>query len=122
MKKILVVDDSETLRNQIKGVLEKSGYSVVEGEDGLTGLARLKENSDVSLILCDVNMPNMNGLSMIEEVHKLPDYNKIPIFMLTTEANSEIKKKAKESGVIAWIVKPFVEATMLAAIKKVLGV
>jgi two-component system, chemotaxis family, chemotaxis protein CheY len=85
----------------------------------VNGLDVLSKNSDVALIICDVNMPNMDGITMCQKVHENPQTNKIPIFMLTTEASPEMKAKGKEAGVIAWITKPFVPDKLLAAINKV---
>ncbi|MBY0472261.1 response regulator [bacterium] len=118
--KILVVDDSETLRVQLKQDLEKGGFQVVEGVDGVNGIEVLEKNKDVALIVCDVNMPNMDGLTMCSKVHQTAEFKAIPIFMLTTESGPEMKAKGKEAGVIAWITKPYVAEKMLAAIGKVL--
>ncbi len=119
MAKILVVDDSEMLRSQLKKVLSDAGHQVVEGVDGLNGIEVLEANKDVKLILCDVNMPRMNGIAMCQKVHADAVLGKIPIFMLTTESNPDMKAKGKEAGVIAWITKPFVEDKLIAAVNKV---
>lgn len=118
-EKILVVDDSATVRDSVKQALLASSFVVIEAVDGLDGLKKLGENSDVKLIICDVNMPNMDGLSMCA---KLKETNSsIPIFMLTTEANAEMKEKGKAYGVRAWMIKPFNGEKMIAGIKKVIG-
>lgn len=122
MPKILVVDDSETLRSQLRHSLESVGHQVVEAENGLIGLSMLEKHADTALILCDVNMPEMDGLSMCQKVHKDEKTNKIPIFMLTTESGSDLKSKGKEVGVKAWITKPYNEEKLLAVVKKVLNV
>jgi two-component system chemotaxis response regulator CheY len=119
MAKIMVVDDSETVRIEVKKAIESGGHSVVEAFDGVNGLEVLGKNTDVALIICDVNMPNMDGIAMCQKVHANPQTGKIPIFMLTTEASPEMKAKGKEAGVIAWITKPFVQDKLLAAINKV---
>ena len=121
MAKILLVDDSETLRTQVKKVLEKNGYEVVEGGNGLEGLEQIKAHSDIALILCDVNMPEMDGLTMIEKLAADTSAKKTPIFMLTTESSMDMKTRGKAAGVMAWVTKPFVEEKILAAIKKVLS-
>lgn len=121
MATILVVDDSETLRNQIKMALEGGGFKVIEGVDGQDGLDKIEKNLDICLILCDVNMPRMDGLTMCQKLSENPKHKKIPILMLTTEASPEMKTKAKAAGVIAWITKPFVESKLVDVIKKVLG-
>ena len=92
---------------------------MTEAEDGVKGLAKLNEASDIQLILCDVNMPNMDGLTMCGRVREIENYKNIPIFMLTTEANEEMKKVAKEIKVRAWIIKPYVAQKLLSAINTV---
>jgi len=121
MAKILIVDDSETLRSQLRKALEEAGHEVVEGYDGVNGLETLNSNPDVELILCDVNMPEMDGLTMLGKVSENDSFNKIPIFMLTTESNADMKEKGKAVGVKAWVTKPFVPEKLLGAVKKVLG-
>ena len=121
MAKILIVDDSETLRTQLKKTLEDAGHSVVEGCDGVKGLEALRSNDDIKLILCDVNMPEMDGLTMCQKVHEDDALNKIPIFMLTTESNPDMKTKGKAAGVKAWVTKPFVPEKLLTAINKILS-
>lgn len=118
MPKILIVDDSETLRSQLRKSLETASYQVIEAFDGQNGLEVIEQNKDIKLILCDVNMPRLDGLSMCQKVHvSLP---KLPIVMLTTEANPEMKAKGKEAGVIAWVTKPYDEAKLLQAVEKIL--
>jgi CheY-like chemotaxis protein len=119
MAKILVVDDAETQRFQLKKDLEAAGYSVVEAHDGLDGLKVIENNPDILLVICDVNMPVMDGITMcskVKETGKLPG---IPIFMLTTEASAELKQTAKQFGVRAWITKPFVAVKLIEAVGKV---
>lgn len=119
MAKVLIVDDSETLRVQLRKDLEGAGHQVIEGSDGVDGLNKLKEVGKVDLILCDVNMPNMDGLTMCSKVSQDPNFKGTPIFMLTTEANPEMKAKAKDFGVRAWITKPYVAAKLVSAIDKI---
>jgi two-component system, chemotaxis family, chemotaxis protein CheY len=123
MPKILIVDDSETIRIQLKTDLtgSDSSYEVIEAYDGLNGLEVLNANKDIKLIICDVNMPEMDGLTMCEEVHKDESFNTIPIIMLTTQCSSEMKTRGKANGVIAWITKPHKPKTLLGGIKKILS-
>jgi two-component system, chemotaxis family, chemotaxis protein CheY len=121
MAKVLIVDDSETLRTQLRKDLESRGHNVIEAIDGLDGLEKLKANMDVKLILCDVNMPNMDGLTMCEMVNKGKDEMKLPILMLTTEANASMKARAKGAGVRAWVTKPYVTEKLLAAVDTLVG-
>lgn len=121
MSKIMIVDDSESLRRQLKRDLEKDGYQVVEAFDGVNALEVIAANPDTALIICDVNMPRMDGLTFASCLAEQLGPGKIPIFMLTTECNSDMKSKAKESGVIAWITKPYNPTKLLSAVSKVLA-
>jgi len=121
MAKILVVDDNEIFIEQIRVTLEGAGHEVLKANDGINGLEVLRANLEVELILLDVNMPNMDGLTMSKEIHKDDKINKIPIFMLTTESNPEMKKMGKELGVRAWVRKPYEEKKLLTAIGMVTG-
>lgn len=121
MKKILVVDDSETLRTQLKRTLTTASFEVVEAENGVQGLSQYAANQDVALIVCDVNMPEMDGLTMCEKISTDPAMKKVPIFMLTTESSQEMKVRGKAAGVMAWVTKPFVEEKLLKAVEKVVN-
>ena len=115
-KKILVVDDSETVRQQLRLVLDPAGYTVVEAFDGQDGLEKARGVTDIAMIICDVNMPRMNGLDMIGQLKN--DGITTPIVMLTTEGQPALIKRAKEAGAKGWIVKPFKPELLLAAVKK----
>ena len=121
MAKILVVDDSEAVRTQITKDIEATGHTVVSAVDGLDGLAKLKEHAYIGLILSDVNMPNMDGLTMCQNVRRMDQYVTVPIMMLTTETNDEMKKMAKDIGVRAWIRKPYVPQKLTSAIATLLA-
>ena len=121
MALILVIDDSETIRRQIKSLLETAGHQVVEGVDGIDGLEKAKSVPDIKLILCDVNMPRLDGLSMCIKLKEEALPNPVPIFMLTTESSPEMKTKGKDAGVLAWITKPFADAKLLSAVEKILS-
>lgn len=118
-KTILIVDDSSSLRNVVKIALTEAGYDVIEGGDGKEGLSAL-DGRKVHLIISDINMPNMDGISMVKEIKKMPDYQFTPIIMLTTEAGDEMKAQGKEAGVKAWMVKPFKPDQMLNAVSKLI--
>ena len=120
MAKILIVDDSESQRTRLKTDLESGKHLVVEACDGHDGLEKLSQNPDVALIICDVNMPGMDGLTMCSKIHQLEKFSTLPIFMLTSEATAELKKTAKEYGVRAWITKPYVAIKLLEALEKVI--
>jgi two-component system chemotaxis response regulator CheY len=121
MAKILLVDDSETLRTQVVKLLTSKGHSVVESVDGIKGLEALNGNKDIKLIICDVNMPNMDGLTMCSRVAADPNMSRIPIFMLTTEASPDLKEKGKAAGVKAWLLKPYIEEKLIAVVERILA-
>jgi two-component system chemotaxis response regulator CheY len=116
VKKVLVIDDSETIRQQVKQALAGTGYQIIEAVDGVDGLEKLRTLTDLDMALCDVNMPRMNGLEMIAEAKRTG--SRIPILMLTTEGQPALIRRARESGAKGWIVKPFKPELLLAAVTK----
>ena len=118
---ILVVDDSAAIRSQLRGAFEAKGAKVIEGENGQEGLWRARTTT-VDLIVVDVHMPVMDGLEMIREVRKLPEYAKTPIFVLTSDAADARALEGKKAGANAWIIKPVnVELLWKAVEKKLFG-
>lgn len=121
MAKLLIVDDSTMLRDMLNYALNEGGYTdVIEAVDGVDGLEKAKTNS-FDLIITDVNMPNMDGLTLIGELRKLSAYASKPILVLTTERSDEMKAKGKAAGATGWIVKPFVPEQLLKAVNIVLS-
>lgn len=120
MASILAVDDSASMRQMVSFTLKNAGYDVVEAVDGIDALNKAKQQS-VNLVITDVNMPNMDGISLIAELRKLPSYKFTPLLMLTTESAPEKKQAGKSAGATGWIVKPFNPDQLVATIKKVLG-
>ncbi|MCP4004680.1 MAG: response regulator [bacterium] len=120
MANVLIVDDSVSMRKLVGGTLEDAGHQVVEAEDGVVALGVAKQKS-VDLVITDVNMPNMDGLTLVEELRKLGTYKFTPILVLTTETDPERKSLAKSRGATGWLVKPFDPALLLATMKKVLN-
>lgn len=118
-KNILIVDDSESIREVVSFTLENEGYNVKVGIDGKDALKFL-DGSSIDLIITDLHMPNMNGIELIKEVRAMKQYKRIPILFLTTESQAAKKMEAKEAGATGWIIKPFVPGKLLAALKKVL--
>jgi two-component system chemotaxis response regulator CheY len=118
-KKILVIDDSESMRVLVSMILESAGYEVLRANDGSEALTML-DGRDFNLILTDLNMPNMDGISLISHVRTLDRYKAIPIIMLTTESLTSFKDQARAAGATGWIVKPFVADKLLAVINKVM--
>ena len=121
MATILAVDDSASMRQMVSFTLKGAGYDVVEADDGVNALNVAKGGKKVDLVVTDVNMPNMDGISLIKELRQLPNYKFTPILMLTTEAGDGKKQEGKAAGATGWIVKPFNPDQLLATIKKVLG-
>lgn len=119
-KKILVIDDSVTLLQQLESFLTANGFAVVKANDATEGLDALRAGP-FDLVFVDVNMPGMNGLDMIAEARKLPAHAKTPIFVLTTESTKGLMQRGKEAGATAWIVKPFKQDVVLKGIEHVLG-
>jgi two-component system chemotaxis response regulator CheY len=118
-KTILVVDDSDSLRQVVNIALTGAGYQVIEACDGKDALSKLNGNK-VHLIISDVNMPNMNGIEFVKNVKQLPQYKFTPVIMLTTENQQSIMEEGKKAGAKAWMVKPFKPAQMLQAVSKLL--
>ena len=119
--KVLIVDDSRAIRQQVGAVLTQAGYQVVEAEDGVQGLSAIGSQRDIAMVICDVNMPNMGGLDMLAAVKAEPSNAALPVFMLTTEGKADLIQQAKRSGAKGWIVKPFKPDQLVAAVRKVVG-
>jgi len=119
-KTILCVDDSSSMRLMVKMALTGAGYEVIEACDGKDALGKA-QNGGVNMVLTDLNMPNMDGLSLIRALRALPTYKGVPIIFLTTESDESKKAEAKSAGATAWIVKPFQESQLLGVVKKVIG-
>ena len=118
-KTILIVDDSESIREVVSFTLENEGYTVLVGIDGKDALKFL-DGKEIDLIITDLHMPEMDGIGLIKEVRKMDKYQRVPILFLTTESQAAKKMEAKEAGATGWIIKPFVPAKLLEAINKVL--
>jgi two-component system chemotaxis response regulator CheY len=118
-KKILIVDDSASVRQVVGIALKGAGYEVLEGVDGADALAKL-DGQKIHLIISDVNMPRMDGITFVREAKKLPAYKFTPIIMLTTESEEKKKLEGQAAGAKAWVVKPFQPAQMLAAVSKLI--
>ena len=117
---ILTVDDSASIRLTTKVTLTNAGYSVTEAVNGAEGLMAAKGNS-FDLIVTDLNMPVMDGLTMIEELRKLPAQAGVPIIFLTTESDADLQARAKAAGATGWLTKPFEPENLVKIVKKVLG-
>jgi two-component system chemotaxis response regulator CheY len=116
-KTILVVDDSSSLRLIVKSALTGVGYEVIEAADGKAALALLDGRS-ISMAVCDVNMPVLNGIDFVKAVKLLPAYKFMPIMMLTTEGQEAAREQGKAAGARAWMVKPFAPSQLVKAVDK----
>jgi two-component system chemotaxis response regulator CheY len=121
-KKILVVDDSPTVRQQVSMALKQAGFEVAEATDGADGLSKVSADSDIAMVILDVNMPRMNGLEMLEAVKAGGKNAGLHVIMLTSEGQQSLIERAKKAGAKGWIVKPFKAELLVAAVKKLLAV
>jgi len=119
MATILLVDDSASMREMVSFTLREAGHDVSEGEDGVIALDFAKGKA-VDLVITDVNMPNMDGITLTAELRKLPDYKFIPILILTTETGTVKKEQGKVAGATGWIEKPFDPDNLLSTVNRVL--
>ena len=121
-KLIFVVDDSKTVRASLSYTLSKEGYEVVAAEDGLDGIKNLshldKQGKRPAMIITDINMPNMDGISFIKEVKKNMALKFVPILVLTTESQDAKKMEGKNAGASGWLVKPFMPDQLIGVVKK----
>ncbi len=117
---ILTVDDSPSIRVAIKIALTNAGYTVTEAANGAEGIEKAQAAA-FDMIITDLNMPVMDGLTMIEEMRKLPSLMGVPIVFLTTESDAGMKARAKAAGATGWLTKPFDPDTLARLAKKVLG-
>lgn len=116
--KVLVVDDSMMIRTQVSKALAGAGFAVVQAGDGSEALKKLDAEKDVSLVVCDVNMPTMNGIEFLESVRASEAHAAISVVMLTTEGQHDLVQRAKSLGAKGWIMKPFKPDLLIAAAKK----
>ncbi len=119
-KRIMAVDDSRTMREMVAFTLQQAGYAVSQAEDGDKALAALKSAS-VDLIITDLNMPNMDGVTLIRNLRKDPKWRTTPILMLTTESDPAKKAAGRDAGATGWIVKPFDPDKLIDVVRRVAG-
>ena len=119
-KTALVVDDSPTMRQMVALTLTNAGFKVVEAEDGKDAVNKVAAGPKMDIVVTDLNMPKMDGISLIKELRKMAAFKFTPILMLTTESAADKKQAGKEAGATGWIVKPFNPEVMLKIIAKVL--
>ncbi len=120
MSRILAVDDSASMRQMVSFTLKGAGFDVTEAGDGQEAL-EIAKNNVFDLVLSDVNMPVMDGITLVKNLREMSDYKYIPILMLTTESSGNKKMEGKTAGATGWIVKPFNPDQLLKTINKVMG-
>jgi len=118
--KILVVDDSPSMRSMVKFTLTSAGHDIEEAENGQLGILKAK-SSQFDLVMSDVNMPGINGYEFTSQLRELPHYKYTPVLLLTTEHSTEQKTKGRMAGATGWIVKPFQPDALIKNINKILG-
>jgi len=116
--KVLIIDDSASVRRQVSSILKTEGFDIIEAADGIEGSEQIRTNTDLALVLCDINMPRLNGLDMLESLSEEITKKSIPVVMLTTEGEPESMSRARKAGARGWIIKPFKEQLLVGAVKK----
>lgn len=120
-KTVLVVDDSVSMRQMVTFTLKGAGYEVVEAGDGKEAVGKLNSGTKPHLVITDLNMPNMDGITLIKEIRGMAAHKFTPVLMLTTESADDKKKEGQSAGATGWIVKPFKPEQLLKVVKKVVG-
>jgi two-component system chemotaxis response regulator CheY len=115
MAKVLIVDDSPSVRKEVSQALSKVGYQVVEAVDGADGIVKI-DREQPAAVICDVNMPRMNGLEMLETIRREPRHANLPVVMLTSEGAPALIERARKAGARGWLVKPFRTDLLVAAV------
>lgn len=118
-KVIMTADDSTSIRQMVGFTLKQAGYEVIEASDGQDAIDKLA-SATIHMLITDLNMPRVDGLELIAKVRAMPQFKFIPIIMLTTESQADMKQKGKAAGATGWIVKPFKPEQLVAVVKKVL--
>ena len=118
-KTILAVDDSPSVRQMVRFILEREGHSVIEANDGEHALEVL-DGKGVDLVITDLNMPHLGGIGLIKKLRKNPEYKFTPILVFTTESQETKKSESKDAGATGWIVKPFTAEQLLKVVKKLI--
>ncbi len=118
-KKILIVDDSESIRDVVNFTLQNEGFETLVGVDGKDAMKHL-DGQLIDLVITDLHMPIMDGIALIKEIRAMEVYSRVPILFLTTESQNAKKMEAKDAGATGWIIKPFVPEKLIAAINKVI--
>lgn len=119
--KVLAIDDSKTIRELLRSVMEEAGFDYTSAVDGVDGVERYAEVRP-DIVITDINMPNMDGYGVIDAIRKGNIDNQVPILVLTTESGDKLKQRARQAGATGWIVKPFDDVSLVSVIRRVTGI
>jgi two-component system chemotaxis response regulator CheY len=119
--KVLAIDDSKTIRELLRSVMEEAGFDYTSAVDGVDGVERYAEVRP-DIVITDINMPNMDGYGVIDAIRKGDIDNQVPILVLTTESGEKLKQRARQAGATGWIVKPFDDVSLVSVIRRVTGI
>jgi len=117
-RKVLIVDDSRTVRREVSEALTSAGFTVIEAADGEEGHVAFKANRDLALAVLDVNMPRLNGLDLLDRLKADPSTAAVPVLVMTTEVDPALIERAKRAGAIGWLIKPVKLVHLVAAVSK----
>ena len=120
-KTALIVDDSRTMRQMVAFTLTNAGFTVIEAEDGKDAVNKVSAGTKLDIIVTDLNMPEMDGITLINELRRLTAYKFTPILMLTTESSDAMKSQGRAAGATGWLVKPFDPQKLIEVVRKVIG-
>jgi two-component system chemotaxis response regulator CheY len=118
---VMIIDDSRTVRALLRRLLSGAGYEVFEASDGDDGIERIRATPGLALVICDVNMPRMNGMDMVTELKRDPKTAALSVLMLTTESSRPSIEKARDLGAKGWVIKPFAPDQLLKVVQKLVG-
>ncbi len=119
--KVLAIDDSKTIRELLRSVMEEAGFDYTSAVDGVDGVERYAEVRP-DIVITDINMPNLDGYGVIDAIRKGDIDNQVPILVLTTESGDKLKQRARQAGATGWIVKPFDDVSLVSVIRRVTGI
>ena len=119
--KVLAIDDSKTIRELLRSVMEEAGFDYTSAVDGVDGVERYAEVRP-DIVITDINMPNLDGYGVIDAIRKGDIDNQVPILVLTTESGDKLKQRARQTGATGWIVKPFDDVSLVSVIRRVTGI
>ena len=115
--RVMVVDDALYIRELISLILRNEGYEVIKAANGKEALNALN-GTNIDMLITDLNMPEVNGIELVESLRNMPDFKSTPVLMITSENQESIRKRARQAGVNEWMLKPFIPKQLVDAVKK----